>query len=270
MKPDYILKADILDIIFENKNKDYGAYSLRKHYNERLSKSMGIAVLLIGLACVFTFFKKESNDLITAVYNDPIYAAPPLQEPAPAEPPKPKPPVSPNVTPLAAPSNDPKIVHDEGSITFSDDAPKIEAPGAGIITTSVPPGEGGGPAGVFQPAPPADPGTAPVVDRSIPVDKPDIMPSFPGGMEALRKFLQRNLTNPHELEQDETISVKIKFIVGYDGLLKGFEVFEDGGTAFNNEVIRVLKKMPAWIPGKAKGENVSVYYVIPVKFTISD
>ena len=44
------------------------------------------------------------------------------------------------------------------------------------------------------------------------------------------------------------------------------EVLEDGGKAFNNEVIRVLKKMPVWVPGKNAGEHVSVYYTIPVKF----
>ena len=55
-----------------------------------------------------------------------------------------------------------------------------------------------------------------------------------------------------------------------DGKLKGFEVIEDGGAVFNKEVIRVLKKMPQWIPGKAEGENVSVYYTIPVKFVSQD
>ena len=58
-------------------------------------------------------------------------------------------------------------------------------------------------------------------------------------------------------------------MVGYDGVLKGFETVEDGGKAFNQEVIRVLKKMPTWIPGKTSGENVSVYYTIPVKFVSS-
>jgi periplasmic protein TonB len=65
------------------------------------------------------------------------------------------------------------------------------------------------------------------------------------------------------------VSVKVKFIVGYDGQLKGFETIEDGGVAFNNEVIRVLKKMPNWIPGKISGENVSVFYTVPVKFMTS-
>jgi len=45
-------------------------------------------------------------------------------------------------------------------------------------------------------------------------------------------------------------------------------VIKSGGIAFDNEVVRVLKKMPLWIPGKSNGENVSVYYVVPVKFTI--
>ena len=59
-------------------------------------------------------------------------------------------------------------------------------------------------------------------------------------------------------------------MVGFDGKLQGFETIEDGGAAFNKEVIRVLKKMPEWIPGKSNGENVAVYYTIPVKFVPSD
>jgi len=66
------------------------------------------------------------------------------------------------------------------------------------------------------------------------------------------------------------IAVKIKVVVGYDGKLKIFELVQDGGIEFNNEVIRVLKKMPAWLPGKSRGQNVSVYYTIPVKFIGED
>ncbi len=98
----------------------------------------------------------------------------------------------------------------------------------------------------------------------------EVMPAYPGGMEALRKFLQRNLQNPEDLEAGQVVAVKIKFVVGYDGKLKSFEIIEDGGKPFNNEVIRVLKKMPMWTPGKSNGENVSVYYSIPVKFTAAE
>ena len=106
----------------------------------------------------------------------------------------------------------------------------------------------------------------PKIDIVTPLDGADVMPAYPGGMNALRLFLQKNLADPQEVEEGQNISVKIKFIVGYDGKLKGFETVEDGGNAFNNEVIRVLKKMPNWIPGKMGTESVSVYYTVPVKF----
>ncbi len=92
------------------------------------------------------------------------------------------------------------------------------------------------------------------------------MPEFPGGMNALRRFLERNLNNPRDLEENETVSVKVRFVVGFDGKLKSFETIQDGGEEFNKEVMRVLKKMPDWVPGKTQGQNISVYYTIPVKF----
>jgi periplasmic protein TonB len=104
------------------------------------------------------------------------------------------------------------------------------------------------------------------IDINKPISNPEIMPQFPGGLIALKKFLERNLKNPRDLEEGEKISVKINFVVGYDGKLKSFQLQEDGGDEFNREVIRVLKRMPDWIPGKSGGQNVSVYYAIPVKF----
>ena len=84
----------------------------------------------------------------------------------------------------------------------------------------------------------------PTVDKITPNDFAEVMPSYPGGIQALRKFLEKNLKNPQDLEEGQNIKVRIRFIVGYDGNLKGFETIQDGGTAFNNEVIRVLRKMP--------------------------
>jgi len=112
----------------------------------------------------------------------------------------------------------------------------------------------------------------PKIDKTNPMDlgSVDIPPSYPGGMEALLKFLERNLNNPKEMEEGESVSVRMKFVVDYNGKLQGFVTLVDGGEEFNKEVVRVLKKMPQWIPGKANGENVSVYYTIPVKFVSAD
>lgn len=96
------------------------------------------------------------------------------------------------------------------------------------------------------------------------------MPSYPGGMNALRKFLVRNLENPRDMKVGEVANVKVKFVVGSNGELQSFVTVQDGGNEFNREVMRVLKKMPNWVPGKSKGQNVSVFYTIPIKFISAD
>lgn len=103
-----------------------------------------------------------------------------------------------------------------------------------------------------------------------PIENPDIEPAYPGGLNALRKFLERNLVNPISMEEGEMVAVNVKFVVGYDGKLQQFIVVKDGGEIFNKEVIRVLKKMPQWIPGKSKGQNVAVYFTILIKFIPAD
>jgi protein TonB len=102
------------------------------------------------------------------------------------------------------------------------------------------------------------------------LDAVDVAPSYPGGMEAFRKFMEKNLHTPDELESGEIVTVRVRFVVDYTGKLQSFVPVLDGGEVYNKEVIRVLKKMPDWIPGKAKGENVPVYYIIPVKFVTTD
>jgi protein TonB len=110
------------------------------------------------------------------------------------------------------------------------------------------------------------------MDKNAPLEgnAVDVLPTYPGGMEALREFLQKHLQTPDELEAGQTVSVRVKFVVDFKGKLTGFVTMPGGGQAYNNEVVRVLKKMPDWIPGKTMGENVSVYYVIPVKFESTD
>lgn len=93
------------------------------------------------------------------------------------------------------------------------------------------------------------------------------MPQYPGGVKALLDFLKKNLHAPQDVEEGDEVLVKVKFVVDYNGKMESFNIIKSGGDEFDNEVIRVLKKMPLWIPGKSNGENVSVYYVVPVKFT---
>ncbi len=271
MNIDAILKSDVLDIIFENRNKTYGAYTLRKFYNNRLYKALGAMFGVVVVFCAFSLIAKEKKTavFIARTIDDTKFAKPPADVKKPEKPQDfKKQPIPAAVKPLApsvnftAPvittkTNVPTITTLDPGIQISD-IDKRGKPGISIpITTKL------GTDSIFTPETPKKP----EIDKITPIGVAEVMPSYPGGMAALIEFLKKNLKAPEDVNEGEIVSVKIKFVVGYDGVLKSFETVEDGGRAFNNEVIRVLKKMPEWIPGKTKGENVSVYYTIPVKFT---
>ena len=91
-------------------------------------------------------------------------------------------------------------------------------------------------------------------------------PEFPGGYEGLKRFLAKNLTTPSDLEDGEKKTVHIRFKVDKEGAVNTFEIITSGGNEFDNEVVRVCKKMPRWIPALQNGINVPVSYVLPVTF----
>lgn len=267
-----ILKADMLDILFENRNKEYGAYTLRKYYHERLYKALAVIFLLIAILTLHSFLHKVSivskDEVITT---SPGYLPPPIPKKKVVESiAKPKQSATRNkmntqifTAVIKVVDSTDKTIKPIKSIDSTVAISNVDTKGAGNGKKIVKPiGEGTGTDSTKT--------TAVLSDRNKALAVADIMPSYPGGEAALIKFLQKNLNNPEELGEDQVVSVKIKFIVGYDGILKGFETVEDGGMQFNNEVIRVLKKMHVWIPGKTAGENVSVYYTIPVKFVSQD
>ena len=267
MNKDKILQANVLDIIFENRNKSYGAYTLRKFYNDRLYKALGIVGMLVLVLCLLSFLQpKEKSLLVTTIYDDNGFAAPPKKndQPEKIDPPKPVTPATPKLqvktqaftTVQIVPDN--RVTHSVSTLDSSAFGTH-NIPGKPGITVPVTP--------VTLPAGTADSShVVKPIDQTTPTGFAEVMPSFPGGVDALQAFLQKNLENPDELKEGQSVSVRIRFVVGYDGKLKSFETAQDGGAPFNNEVIRVLKKMPQWIPGKTHGENVSVYYVLPVKF----
>ncbi len=269
MKTDAILKADVLDIIFENRNKSYGAYSLRKFYNNRLYKALGLMGCLVILLCSFTFFAKADKILITGEYTVcPILVAPPKDK---IKPEKPK--IEPTKQLQATAAKKASSQNWSAPVITNKifTKPIEELADGKLIDLEDRKGDNEIPKVVIPNLPKrvdtvASEGTKKAIDKNKIEDFAEVMPTYPGGMDALRKYLEKNLTNPEEMEEGQMVSVRVKFVVGYDGILKNLEIIEDGGTAYNNEVLRVVKKMKPWIPGKSKGENVSVYYTIPIKF----
>lgn len=276
MNRNMILKTDILDIIFEKRNKLYGAYDLRKFYQHRLKLALAAMFITAALFSGFTMMP-EKNKIAGPIYTPP---EPTLKEVEIPKDPQKKPEVpkretKPAVKPMSvnqkrfisnivvAPKNtktdsifkvEPTDVIGPQTIVNADPGPFLPQP------VKPEPGNGGGEKSIVK------------IDNTTPMEgnEVDVLPSYPGGMEAFRAFMQKNLQTPGELEEGQTVSVRIKFVVDNNGKLKSFATVLDGGDAYNKEVLRVLKKMPDWIPGKAKGENVSVYHIIPVKFVPAD
>lgn len=273
MKSELVLDAHILDIIFENRNKAYGAYALRKFYNNRLLTSMGFIFLFAAIVMVCLFLFAKPGKTITVLYSIPsgheLHEIRPLME-KPKLPQKPASPKIPSIKPAAATQafvSQVRFVDNQATRLASNLDSLLISNMSNIVSSG---GNGGPVTGNARAADNVKPDSNKITDRKIPVSYAEVPPSYPGGEDALLRFLQRNLQNPADLDNGQVVSVKIKFVVGYDGQLRGFEVTEDGGRVFNNEVIRVLKKMPAWNPGKNAGEDVSVYYSLPVKFMAQD
>ena len=94
-------------------------------------------------------------------------------------------------------------------------------------------------------------------------------PEFPGGIEALMKYLQQNIKYP-QLARENNITgrVYVTFVVEKDGSVTGVRVLRDIGGGCGQEAIRVVKSMPRWTPGKQRGKNVRVQYNLPVNFSL--
>ena len=93
------------------------------------------------------------------------------------------------------------------------------------------------------------------------------MPSFPGGISALMKFLEKNIHYP---DNKASVSgrVIVRFQINEDGSIDKVRIAKSLFPEFDEEAIRVVKAMPRWIPGKLMGERVKVSYTLPITFRI--
>lgn len=110
--------------------------------------------------------------------------------------------------------------------------------------------------------------------QTEPDDKPfdvvEQMPSFPGGKEALMKFISENVKYPKEAEEKGLQGrVVVRYIIEKDGSISEVEIAKSVNEYLDAEAIRVVNAMPKWIPGKQKGEPVRVKFTLPITFRLS-
>lgn len=274
MEVNKILSADVLDIIFEGRNKDYGAYELRKTYNKRMITSLAIVAAILLLLFLGYFVSKlmeEKEDTKTVQVQDvqleEIKQEEKKEEPPP--PPPPKPPEPPKVE--MAKFTPPKIVKDE-EVKEDEKPPEVEKLEETKIGTMNQ--EGQKDEGIV--APPVEDAGKGVVEAPKKDDedwdktftKVEIESEYPGGAAAWQRYLNRNLRYPQEAIDNEVQgAVVVQFIVDKEGNVSDVEAIS-GPQELRAEAVRVIKKSGKWTPAVQNGRQVKSYKKQPIVFRL--
>jgi protein TonB len=258
-----ILQADMLDILFEHRNKLYGAYALRKTYTHRLGLALGVALSISLLFALMSFIKKNNGgngsfkDDRTVVLTDVNMPKP--DEP---EPPKPKPEIKP---PQATVDYQPPIIVDDDKL--KEDLVDIDDITKANVSNETNPGDI--PDGLAKPTTEST-GTGDAIDKEPIKDNKPVLANrpagFPGGTAAWLDFLRKFLQAPEDIEPGQRIEVQVRFWIDIDGSISNPEIIKSGGRSFDKEVLRVLKKIPRWEPAVQNGNYVATAYTQPVIF----
>jgi protein TonB len=276
MEKSTILTADILDILFDGRNKEYGAYDLRKTYRRRLTLSITVMLSVICMFFIGFAFAGKKEQLAKDFIIPPDVVLESAKQPEkPVEPPPPpvKPPAPPaqvemkQFTPPRIVPND-QVVEDEKPPVNTD----LEDVKIGTInkegiqddgTVTGPVGDGVE-KGVIE-LPKKDAEEKEPVFLSVQIES-----EYPGGPGAWARFLNRNLRYPNDA-QDQGIQgfVEVRFIVDKEGKVSDVEAVS-GPVELRAEAIRVIKKSGNWTPAIQNGNKVKSYKRQPIGFKLNE
>jgi periplasmic protein TonB len=273
-----IMNADILDIIFEGRNKEYGAYELRKTYNRRIATAIAIMIAICLLAFLSSILgndedKNKNKIIVQDVQLEDIKKE---QEKKPEPPPPPPPPKQEPPKVEITKFTPPKIVKDEEVKEPPPVVEKLEETKIGTINQEGKKDEG------FV-APPVESKGTGVVEAPKKVEedydkvftKVEKEAKFPGGPEAWRRYLERNL-NANAAQEDGApagnYTVKVQFIVDKEGNISNVQAIETPKACPScaAEAVKIIKKGPKWEPAVQNGRNVIYQAIQFVTFQVQE
>lgn len=274
MEPNNILKADVLDIIFENRNKAYGAYELRTTYNKRIKRSlmgMGAVCLVFTAGVLIANAKKNGGEIKMSVkdYELTNLVLEEKKEQVIVEPPKPKP-LEVRTIAVTIPRIVPDELIKETEVPSED---QIENVTISNVTNDK------GVDGDFV-SPPLDEGTGATL--SVKREEPDYTKEFvivqqqaqyPGGLKEWSKFLERNLNTELPVENGAPIgqyTVVLSFIVDAEGNISEIQALNDPGYGTVQEAVKVIKRSKQWIPAVQNGRNVIYRQKQSITFVVNE
>jgi len=254
------------ELIFQGKNKEYGAYKMRSESEKRHN----LAMLIVAVLTVVGFnlprlFQKDNKIIEVDQYGPTILSNPIEKEDNTVK----------KVEPVPPPPEYIKTVRFVApKITEDDEVPESVEPiktqdqlkvSGGVISTIDENGSAKGT--VFKDQ----------MKGTVPVEKEEIfinieqMPVFPGGEHELLSYIGKNLNYP-VIDQENNVQGKVilRFVVSKTGMVDKVEVLRSLSRTTDNEAIRVVKSLPKFIPGRQNGANVSVWYTLPVTFKLQE
>ncbi|MCX6333565.1 MAG: energy transducer TonB [Bacteroidia bacterium] len=246
------------DIVFEIRNKEYGAYSLRKKYNRNVLIGMLVGILLLGTAVITPHLyakameskkKREERQLEMVMEN----LETPAEQLAPPPPPPPPPAetvqqnryVAPVVVDSVKPEDMVQLMTADQASTDVVNEEYVEA--VEQVKEEVQEVE-------------AEPEPFVVVEE---------MPMFPGGDAALLTYIGEH-TNYPEVAKENNIQgrVIVRFCVTSKGTVSQISVLKGVDPELDKEAMRVVSTLPTFKPGKQGGKPVPVWYMVPITFTL--
>lgn len=249
-------ETNLDDIIFENRNKDYGAYTLRKNYNRNMMSAVVIAVVIfllgVSIPLLAGYFNKVNvgpgGDKISVVIDHP--------------------PKNTTITPPPKPPADKKInkaYKPPIVINTDEDLPEL----SDLMDKAV----NARPADTFASVDiPEDKPTTNVIDEGEELKIHTFVeewPEYTGGDAARVKFLNENIKYP-KMAKETGIQgpVYLTFVVERDCNISSVAVLRGIGGGCDEEAARVVSSMPKWKPGRQNGKEVRVQYNMPINFKL--
>jgi protein TonB len=273
MEANKILSADILDIIFDGKNKDYGAYELRKTYNRRITRALvitGSVALLALLASVLSSTLSDKGDSKVKMNEMTIQD---IKQEEKKEPPPPPPPPPPKQEPPKVEMKQftPPVIKKDEEVE-KPPPPQEELKEAKIDVVNV---EGVKDQGIVAPVE-IDQGKQIVEvkkeeDENKIFDKVEIEASFPGGDSKWRQYLERNANGQVATDNgapEGTYTTLVQFVVDKEGNISDVRSLTNHGYGMEEEAMRVIKKGPKWTPAVQNGRQVKAYRKQPITFRV--
>jgi len=255
------------NIVFEGKNKDYGAYVMRKLSRRRHIRSLVIVLVIFLLALLLPKFivsvipeKKEAMVEVTSLADLKIEEPQPKEEIHIEAPPPPLKSTIKFTPPVIQPDEEvseedllktqESLNEEEIAISIADVVGTDEENGMDIADLDV--------------------------NKAITGEDNDSlfimveeMPKFPGGEAALRQWINNQLKYPlAAVEKGIQGKVYVQFIVDKDGKTSGAKVIQGVDPSLDQEALRVINRLPLWNPGKQRGTPVKVAYTVPINFVL--